>query len=142
VGFDLGTPSQVFGSARDDSGRLLYEVRVCTVGAAPARSASGYAVVPEHGLEALAWADTVIVAGVEGRRAAGPFPAEALEALRDTAGRTRTVSICTGAFVLAGAGCWTDDPRPRTGCGPTCSASCTRRCCWTRRCCSSTTATC
>jgi transcriptional regulator GlxA family with amidase domain len=104
VGFDLGTPSQVFGSARDDSGRPLYEVRVCTVGAAPARSVSGYAVVPDHGLEALAWADTVIVAGVEGRLAAGPFPAEALEALRDTAGRARTVSICTGAFVLASAG--------------------------------------
>jgi transcriptional regulator GlxA family with amidase domain len=112
VGFDLGTPSQVFGSARDDSGRSLYEVRVCTVGAAATRSASGYSVVPEHGLEALAWADTVIVAGVEGRRAAGPFPAEALAALRDTAGRTRTVSICTGAFVLAGAGML--DGRPAT----------------------------
>ena len=112
VGFDLGTPSQVFGSARDDSGRPLYEVRVCTVGAAAARSASGYAVVPDHGLEALAWADTVIVAGVEGRRAAGPFPTEALEALRDTAGRTRTVSICTGAFVLASAGML--DGRPAT----------------------------
>jgi transcriptional regulator GlxA family with amidase domain len=112
VGFDLGTPSQVFGSARDDAGRPLYEVRVCTVGAAPARSASGYAVVPDHGLEALAWADTVIVAGVEGRRAAGPFPAEALEALRETAGRTRTVSICTGAFVLASAGML--DGRPAT----------------------------
>ena len=84
VGFDLGTPSQVFGSARDDSGRLLYEVRVCTVGAAPARSASGYAVVPDHGLEAL----------------------------RETAGRTRTVSICTGAFVLASAGML--DGRPAT----------------------------
>ena len=103
VGFDLGTPPQVFGAARDDAGRPLYEVRVCTVGAAPARSASGYAVTPEHGLEALGWADTVIVAGVEGGRAAGPFPAETLEALRDTTGRTRTVSICTGAFVLASA---------------------------------------
>ncbi len=112
VGFDLGTPPQVFGAARDAAGRPLYEVRVCTVGAAPTRSASGYAVIPEHGLEALAWADTVIVAGVEGRRAAGPFPAEALQALRDTAGRARTVSICTGAFVLASAGLL--DGRPAT----------------------------
>jgi transcriptional regulator GlxA family with amidase domain len=112
VGFDLGTPPQVFGAARDDSGRPLYEVRVCTVGAAPARSAAGYDVVPEHGLEALAWADTVVVAGIEGRRAAGPFPAEALDALQDTAGRTRTVSICTGAFVLAAAGLL--DRRPAT----------------------------
>ena len=112
VGFDLGTPSQVFGSARDDSGRPLYEVRVCTVGAAPTRSASGYAVVPEHGLEALAWADTVVVAGVEGLRASGPWPVAALAARRDTAGRTRTVSICTGAFVLASAGML--DGRPAT----------------------------
>ncbi|MDQ1600483.1 MAG: hypothetical protein QOD68_1957, partial [Actinomycetota bacterium] len=37
VGFDLGTPPLVFGAARDDAGRRLYEVRVCTVGAAPAR---------------------------------------------------------------------------------------------------------
>src|SRR3954453_19885238 len=80
VGFDLGAPSQAFGSARDDPGCPLYGGGARPAGAAPARSSSGYSVFPEHGLEALAWADTVIVAGVEGRRAAGPFPAEALEA--------------------------------------------------------------
>ncbi len=109
VGFDLGTPPQVFGSARDESGRRLYDVRVCGPGG-PVASASGYAVLPEHGLEALAWADTVVVAGVEGPRTAGPFPEDALAALRDTAGRRRTVSICTGAFVLAAAGLLDDRP--------------------------------
>ncbi len=110
VGFDLGTPPQVFGAARDAKGRRLYEVRVCTPGAAPVRSAAGFAVQPEHGLEALAWADTVVVAGIEGEVVDGPFPAEALAALRAAAGRARTVSICTGAFVLAAAGMLDDRP--------------------------------
>jgi transcriptional regulator GlxA family with amidase domain len=104
IGFDLGTPPQVFGAARDATGRSLYTVRVCTPDAAPVRTASGYAVQPEHGLEALEWADTVVVAGVEGAVLDRPFPAEALAALREAAPRARTVSICTGAFVLASAG--------------------------------------
>jgi len=114
VGFDLGTPTQVLGSARDSSGRRLYDVRVCGPDGArrPVPSASGFTVLPDHGLEALAWAQTVVVAGVEGRRTAGPFPAAALAALRETAGRERTVSICTGAFVLAAAGLL--DGRPAT----------------------------
>src|SRR3954465_2778630 len=84
VGFDLGTPTQVLGSARDSAGRRLYDVRVCGPDGAgrPVRSASGFPVLPDHGLEALAWAQTVVVAGVEGWRTAGPFPVAALEALR------------------------------------------------------------
>lgn len=111
VGFDLGTPPQVFGAARDDRGRQLYEVRVCSPGGS-VRAAAGYTVVPEHGLEALAWAETVVVPGIDGSVADGPFPAAVLAALRDTGGRARTVSICTGAFVLAAAGLL--DGRPAT----------------------------
>ena len=83
---------------------------MCTPGAVPVRSAAGFTVQPEHGLEALAWADTVVVAGIEGDVVDGPFPADALAAVREAAGRARTVSICTGAFVLAAAGLLDDRP--------------------------------
>src|SRR6476646_10008875 len=80
VAFDLGTPPQVLGAARDEAGHQLYEVRVATPGSVPVRSSAGFTVAAAPGLVALAWADTVVV--------------------------------CTGAFVLAGAGL--RDGRPAT----------------------------
>src|SRR5689334_14341834 len=105
VAFDLGTPPQVLGAARDEAGHQLYEVRVATPGSVPVRSSAGFTVAAAHGLEALAWADTVVVAGIEGDRTDAAVDPEVVAALRAAAGRgARTVSICTGAFVLAGAG--------------------------------------
>ena len=106
VGFDLGTPSQIFGAARDDTEKRLYEVRVCTPGRTPVRAAAGYSIIPEHGLELLAEADTIVVAGVYGAQVqlTGVLEPEVHRALTAAAPTTRIVSICTGAFVLAGAG--------------------------------------
>ncbi|MGS2616428.1 GlxA family transcriptional regulator [Micromonospora sp. LZ34] len=107
VGLDLGTPAQVFGTARDDDERPLYTVDVCTPGARPIRSSGGYRVLPDHGLELLATADTVIVPGIHGGPPLtdGTLDAEVAEALRAAYRRgARLVSICTGAFVLAAAG--------------------------------------
>jgi len=106
VGFDLGTPSQIFGAARDDTEKRLYEVRVCTPGRTPVRAAAGYSIIPEHGLELLAEADTIVVAGVYGAQVqlTGILEPEVHRALTAAAPTTRIVSICTGAFVLAGAG--------------------------------------
>src|SRR5262249_15406065 len=64
VAFDLGMPTQVFHAALDQQERRLYRVRVCTPGGRPVRSSAGFTVTPEHGLELLAEADTVLVAGV------------------------------------------------------------------------------
>jgi transcriptional regulator GlxA family with amidase domain len=64
VAFDLGVPSQVLGSARDEGGAQLYDVRVCTPGGRPVRSSAGFQVLPDHGLEQLEDADTVLVPGI------------------------------------------------------------------------------
>jgi transcriptional regulator GlxA family with amidase domain len=107
IGFDLGTAPQVFGSARDSDGRTLYEVRVCTPGGRAIRSAAGFQVLPDHGLEALEWANTVVVPGVQFTdfARAGDVDTPTTDALLGAAARgARIMSICTGAFVLAAAG--------------------------------------
>ncbi|WP_461120136.1 GlxA family transcriptional regulator [Saccharothrix stipae] len=108
VTFDLGTPTQVFNAARDEQERRFYRVRVCTPDERPVRSAAGFDITSEHGLELLAEAGTVVVAGVShGARvlADGTLDQPVRDALRAAAARgARVMSICTGAFVLAAAG--------------------------------------
>ncbi|MER7460002.1 DJ-1/PfpI family protein [Micromonospora sp. NPDC126480] len=107
VGLDLGTPAQVFGAARSPAGERLYTVEACTPGGRPVRSTAGYQVLPDHGLELLESADTVIVPGVHGGalmpdRLLAAGVADALRAAYDRG--ERIMSICTGAFALAAAG--------------------------------------
>ncbi|MFI6482951.1 GlxA family transcriptional regulator [Nonomuraea sp. NPDC050663] len=108
---DLGTPGQIFWAARDAAGEHLYEVVTCSIGGAPVRTGGGYSILPDHGLEVLATADTVLVPGVHSGTVLerGVIPAELREALQ---GHRRIMSICTGAYVLAAAGLL--DGRPAT----------------------------
>jgi transcriptional regulator GlxA family with amidase domain len=105
VGFDLAVPCQVFGSTRLDDGSYPYEIRVCGQRTTVRTSVSGishYRVEAPYDLGAAAEADTIVVPGV-----AMPWhaPEAVLDVLRTAAARNRrTVSICTGAFVLAQAG--------------------------------------
>ncbi|MFG1953646.1 GlxA family transcriptional regulator [Micromonospora sp. NPDC048830] len=107
VGLDLGTPSQVFGAARADDDTRLYAVDTCTPGGHPVRSSAGFRVLPDHGLDLVAAADTVVVPGVHGSAPVvdGTVDADVTAALRAAHARgARIMSICTGAFVLAAAG--------------------------------------
>jgi transcriptional regulator GlxA family with amidase domain len=66
------------------------------------RSTAGYCVHAEHGPEALASADTVVVPGYLPLEDPGE---RVCAALREAAARgARMVSVCTGAFALAAAG--------------------------------------
>lgn len=97
--FELGIVTEVFGLERPELDvPWWYALTLCTEhpGVVPA-SAGGFSFVVEHGLEALAAADTIVVPGWSGE------PSEAvLAAVRGS--RARVVSICSGVFLLAAAG--------------------------------------
>lgn len=108
VAFDLGMPTQIFHAAFEHQEQRLYQVRICTPGGRPVRSSAGFTVTPECGLELLAEADTVLVAGVYYSAPVmndGTLDESVRDALLAAArGGARIMSICTGAFVLAAAG--------------------------------------
>src|SRR6202142_1264673 len=97
--FDLAIPAQVFA---DPSLPRRYDFTVCAPAAGLVASTAGYSVHAEHGLEALAVADTVVVPGFLPLEDPGE---RVCAALRQAAARgARMVSVCTGAFALAAAG--------------------------------------
>jgi len=99
VAFDLSVPGHVFGH-QDEQDRYSFTVCAARPGEVP--SSTGFAVTAASGLDALEWADTVVVPGFH------PYvrpPDYAVEALRAAARRgTRIASVCIGAFALAAAG--------------------------------------
>lgn len=106
VGYDLNIPPQVFGSAVDEHGSRLYDVRICGIDDRPVRVSYGYEAQFAYGPEALEDADTVVIPGtrVPGPREEGTMTGELAAALARVPARARVMSICTGAFVLAAAG--------------------------------------
>ncbi|MER7365399.1 GlxA family transcriptional regulator [Nonomuraea wenchangensis] len=106
---DFGIPGHVFWAAETPGGEKLYEVVTCSEGRRPVRCSAGYSVQPDHDLDVLDTADTVLVPGIHAGRVLkdGTLSAGLRAALRD---RPRVMSICTGAFVLAAAGLLDDRP--------------------------------
>ncbi|UYQ63037.1 GlxA family transcriptional regulator [Streptomyces peucetius] len=106
---ELGIVHQLFGQARAGAsadGEPLYEVVTCALTAGAVRTDGDFTVNVDHGPEALAEADTVIVlSSYEDYVQETPELEEPLaEAFARIRPGTRMASICTGAFVLASAG--------------------------------------
>lgn len=114
VGYDAVIPPQVFGEAESSDGRPVYDVAMASLDGGPVSTSLGYAIAPHGDASLLKGADTVIVPGTTmgGPRRDGTMPTDLAEALVSIRPRTRLVSICTGAFVLAAAGLL--DGRPAT----------------------------
>ncbi|MDT0612705.1 helix-turn-helix domain-containing protein [Streptomyces lancefieldiae] len=98
--FELATAYEVFDAAPAGVAGPWYRLVVC--GPGPVR-AGRFLLEPDHGLDWLSHADTVIVPGWADIDEAPP--ADLVDAVRAAheAG-ARLVSLCTGAFVLAAAG--------------------------------------
>ncbi|MFJ6572232.1 helix-turn-helix domain-containing protein [Streptomyces sp. NPDC091292] len=98
--FELSLAYEVFGSAPDGVAGPWYDVVVCGPGAV---RAGRFGLEPDHGLDQLPRADTVIVPGWADIDEEPPT--ELVDAVRAAheAG-VRVASLCTGAFVLAAAG--------------------------------------
>ncbi|MDX6352492.1 MAG: AraC family transcriptional regulator, transcriptional activator FtrA [Streptomyces sp.] len=98
--FELAVAYEIFGNPPLEATAGWYDVLLC--GPGPVQ-VGPFMVEPDHGLERLAGADTVIVpacADID-----DPPPAELIEAVRAAhESGARVASLCTGAFVLGAAG--------------------------------------
>ncbi|MFJ9038083.1 GlxA family transcriptional regulator [Streptomyces sp. NPDC102406] len=106
--FELGIPNRVFPLVPG-----AYDVLTCT--ATDQRTVAtdaDFSITVEHGPEVLESADTVVIPPYDLRRITADPPAQVRSALARIRPGTRLVSICTGAFTLAGAGLL--DGRPAT----------------------------
>jgi transcriptional regulator GlxA family with amidase domain len=104
--FELGVLCEVFGTDRTDEGLPGYDFAVVGGEDGPFRSAAGFTLQTEFGLDRLEKADLIAVpATSDARYMRGDWPPPLLAALRRAVDRNAWVlSVCTGAFVLGAAG--------------------------------------
>ncbi|GAA4997116.1 helix-turn-helix domain-containing protein [Pseudonocardia tropica] len=103
IAFELAIPERILGTTTTPDGTPLYDVRVASVDGGPVRTSAGYRVLPEHGLDALERAGTLVVPAIRGS-GVGDDDAALAVVRRAVARGARVVGICTGAFTLAAAG--------------------------------------
>lgn len=101
--FELGVLSEVFGLDRSGDGLPGYTFAVAALEPGLVPTTSGFAVQVPHGLERLEQADLIAVPSWTTQDL--PVPAPLVAALQAAVGRgARVLSVCSGAFLLAGAG--------------------------------------
>ncbi|WP_433343990.1 helix-turn-helix domain-containing protein [Micromonospora sp. CA-111912] len=101
--FETGIVTEVFGLPRPELDRPWYDLTVCAEQPGPVPLLGGASLETPFGLDTFAAADTVIVPGVPDVTV-DPSP-DLVAALRLAHRRgARLMSICSGAFALAGAG--------------------------------------
>jgi transcriptional regulator GlxA family with amidase domain len=101
--FELGVIAEVFGLDRSGDGLPRYDFSVCAQRPGLMQTSSGFAVHVAHGLDRLAAADLVAVPAWSEQ--ALPPPKPVVTALRVAVERgARVLGVCSGAFLLAGAG--------------------------------------
>jgi transcriptional regulator GlxA family with amidase domain len=101
IAFDLATAVEAFGRVQLPSGAPGYRVVVC--GSQPEVTAGPLRIATDHGLEALADADTIVVPGRNDPTV--DTSQEVLSALTAAHARgVRIASICSGAITLAATG--------------------------------------
>ncbi|MDM8083828.1 helix-turn-helix domain-containing protein [Cellulomonas cellasea] len=100
--FELGVVCEVFGIDRSDTGGPCFDLTVCGIEPGVVPTKIGMSIVVEHGLEAAAHADLVVMPAYD---AASTPPPQVLDALREAHARGAWVlSVCSGAFALGAAG--------------------------------------
>jgi len=106
-GLDIFGPAEVFATANRSLGRVEYRVLFARVGGGRVRATSGIEI-RARALERIVprAQDTVLVVGGEGTAIRAALASEPLRSwLQRAARRVRRLgSVCSGAFVLAGAG--------------------------------------
>jgi AraC family transcriptional activator FtrA len=101
--FELGVACDVFGAEWETTfDTAWYRLFVCAISPGPVTVEGGFQILAAHGADKIASADTVIVLPTINVDQAPPEMTEILQ--RAHARGARIVSLCTGSFILAGAG--------------------------------------
>lgn len=100
--FELGVVCEVFGIDREDTAGPRFDFTLCAEQPGPVTTSLGFDISVEHGLEAAAAADLVVVPAFPRQ---DPISARVRDVLRAAADRGAWVlSVCSGAFALGAAG--------------------------------------
>ncbi len=101
---ELAVPIEVFGTERRDLADPWYDVALVAGEPGDLEVQGGLRVLPDHGLEHLDRADTIIIPACDRITQVTP-PGPLLDALRRAHARgARIAALCTGAYLLAAAG--------------------------------------